>query len=128
MRPSILIAGAVAIVFGVASVLSGGMALFGGVEARAAVGNAVGFVLWFNFIAGFAYVVAGAGLVMQRRWAAMSATLILAATLVVFAAFGIHVASGGAYEPRTVGAMALRSVVWAAIAWTARVAAAKGPG
>jgi hypothetical protein len=34
----------------------------------------------------------------------------------VFAAFGLHVVAGGAFEARTVGAMALRSLVWVAIA------------
>ena len=38
----------------------------------------------------------------------------------MFAAFGLHVAQGGAYETRTMGAMILRSVVWIAIAWIAR--------
>jgi len=62
----------VAIVFGALTVFSGGRALFGSAEARASVGNAVGFVLWFNFLAGFAYVLTGAGLWQCRRWAAAS--------------------------------------------------------
>ena len=41
------------------------------------------------------------------------------ATVLVFAAFGVHVWSGGAYELRTVGAMSLRSIVWISIAITA---------
>ena len=60
---------AVAIVFGVATVFAGGTALFGGEAARAAAGNAVPFVLWFNFLAGFAYVAAGAGLWRGQAWA-----------------------------------------------------------
>lgn len=39
-----------------------------------------------------------------------------AATVLVFAALGAHVLAGGAYEMRTVGAMAVRSVAWGAIA------------
>jgi hypothetical protein len=113
------IAAVVAVIFGVVTVASGGRALFGGVEARAAVGEAVGFVLWFNFLAGFAYVAAGAGLWRRRSWARVLAALIAASTLAVFAAFGLHVMRGGAFEMRTVGAMALRSVVWIAIAWIA---------
>ena len=46
------IAAWVAIIFGALTVFSGGRALFGGAEAEAAVGNAVGYVLWFNFLAG----------------------------------------------------------------------------
>ena len=41
---------------------------------------------------------------------------IAGATAFVFIAFGIHVASGGAYAHRTVLAMSLRLLVWAAIA------------
>jgi hypothetical protein len=107
----------VAVVFGIATVLSGGRALFGGPEARAAVGNAVPFVLWFNTLAGFVYIAAGIGLWRARPWAPRLAWLIAIATLFVFVAFAVHVATGGAFEMRTVGAMTLRSLVWLAIAW-----------
>lgn len=46
-----LVAAIVAVLFGILTVLSGGRALFGNDTARAAVGNAVAFVLWFNFVA-----------------------------------------------------------------------------
>ncbi len=114
-KTGLLIAAAVALLFGVLTVFSGGRALFGGVEARAAVGNAVPFVLWFNTLAGFAYVFAGIGLFLGRRWALWLATGIFGATVLVFLAFGIHVLQGGAYEMRTVGAMLLRAGVWALI-------------
>lgn len=106
----------VAVAFGLLTIKEGGTILFGGEAARAAVGSYVPFVLWFNFVAGFAYVIAGAGLWMQQRWAAWLAIAIAAATALTFAAFGAHVYSGGAYEPRTVIAMSLRTLVWAAIA------------
>ena len=106
----IRLAAIVAVVFGVATVRAGGSVLFG--DGAQAAGNVVGFVLWFNFLAGFAYVVAGAGLWMRRRWSAQLALAIAVATVLVFGAFGIHVAAGGAFEERTVWAMTLRSVVW----------------
>lgn len=118
-RTRMRIAAGVAIIFGILTIFAGGRALFGGPEARAAVGNAVPFVLWFNTFAGFAYVAAGLGLLARRRWAAWLAAAIALATLGVFAAFGLHVAGGGAYEARTVGAMILRAVVWLAIAFSA---------
>lgn len=111
-RNGLRIAAGVAIVFGLLTIFAGGRALFGGAEARAAVGNAVPFVLWFNTFAGFAYVAAGVGLLARRRWAVVLSAAILLATLGVFVAFGIHVVRGGAFEVRTVGAMTLRSVVW----------------
>ena len=111
-----LVAAIVAVLFGILTVLSGGVALFGGDAARVAVGDAVAFVLWFNFVAGFFYVLAGIGLFLWRRWAAQLSAAIAVATLVVFAAFGWHVTAGGAFEMRTVGAMILRSGIWIAIA------------
>jgi hypothetical protein len=40
-------------------------------------------------------------------------------TVLVFAAFGVHIFRGGAYELRTVMAMTLRSLTWLAIAYGA---------
>ena len=111
-RWDILIAAVVVTLFGLLTVLSGGRALFGGLEARAAVGDAVPFVLWFNFLAGFAYVTAGIGLMLRTNWAAKLSIAILVATVLVMIAFGVHVLLGGAYEMRTVWAMSLRTVVW----------------
>lgn len=105
-----------ALVFGLVTVASGGRALFGSLESRTAVGQAVPFVLWFNFLAGFVYVLAGAGLLWRRPWAAYASLFVAVSTLLVFSAFGIHVIGGGTYEPRTVGAMTLRSLFWIALA------------
>lgn len=115
---NLLVAG-LAVAFGLLTLVSGGSALFGGVEARAAVGNAVPFVLWFNFLAGLAYVVTGAGIFARKRWAAPAAWIIALATAAVFAAFGVHIWAGGAFEWRTVGAMTLRSIFWIIVAWYA---------
>ncbi len=106
----------VAVLFGFLTVLSGGQVLFGDEAARLAAGSIVPFVLWFNFIAGFAYVTCGLGLWRQRRWSVPVALFIAVATGLVFVAFGVHVWSGAAYEARTVGAMALRTLLWAGIA------------
>jgi len=112
---SVKILAIIAIVFGATTVFSGARALFGDAAARAAVGNAVGYVLWFNFWAGFAYVAAGIGLWLSRRWALTLAVLLAIATGLVAAGFGVHVWSGGAYEMRTVGALALRVGFWVAV-------------
>lgn len=114
-RWGILIAAVVVTLFGLLTVLSGGRALFGGPEARAAVGDAVPFVLWFNFLAGFAYVAAGIGLILQTNWATKLSIAILVATVLVMIGFGVHVLLGGAYEMRTVWAMSLRTVVWGVV-------------
>ena len=116
-RPRSLMAAAmVGLAFGVVTLLSGGTALFGPPSSKVVFGTVVPFVLWFNFLAGFAYIVAGLGLLRGQRWAAWLAAAIAAATLIVFAALAVHIAAGGAYEARTLNAMTLRSVVWIAIA------------
>ena len=116
MNTALKVSAAVAVLFGVATIVSGSRVLFGGVAAREAAGAVVPFVLWFNTAAGFAYVAAGIGLWRRRGWSVTLAAVIAAATAAVFAAFGLHVLAGGAFEPRTVGAMALRTLVWLAIA------------
>ncbi len=116
------VAGGVAIVFGLLTVVSGATALVGALD----MGAVVPFVLWFNTAAGLAYVAAGLGLWLGLRWAIALSFAIFAATLLVFAGFGLHVAREGAYEMRTVFAMALRSAVWGAIAlvaWRTRATA-----
>lgn len=110
----------VALAFGALTVASGARVLFGSEATRAAAGAYVPFVLWFNFVAGFAYIAAGAGLWLWRRWAARLAIGIAAATALVFAAFGVHIVMGGAFEPRTVAAMTLRTAFWIAIAVAAQ--------
>lgn len=110
------IAAFIAMAFGLLTLKEGGAVLFGDGAARAAAGNYVPFVLWFNFLAGFAYVVAGAGLWLRQCWAARLAIVLVAATALVFAAFGLHILSGGAFEARTVIAMTLRTLIWATIA------------
>jgi hypothetical protein len=108
-----------AIAFGVLTVFSGGRALFGGMEARAELGNIVPFVLWFNFLAGFVYVLAGATLLLAKPRAAPLALFLAVSTILVFLAFAVHIAAGGAFEARTAGAMSLRSLFWIAVAFVA---------
>lgn len=119
-RRPLKVLAAVAVVFGALTVFSGWQGLFGPADTRAALGHTVGFVLWFNFLAGFAYVAAGLGLWRGERWGLLLATALALGTALVAAAFGLHVLGGGAYEMRTVGALALRLGFWvvvAAVGW-----------
>lgn len=112
-RSRILSAAAVvAVVFGLLSIVSGSRALFGGAD----MGDVVPFVLWFNFLAGFAYLLAGIGLWRGDGWGAQLSLVIALATAVLFVAFLWHIWRGGAWEMRTMGAMVLRTAVWAIIA------------
>ena len=119
-RPRWAVAAAlVAVTFGIVTIIVGGKTLFGGVEDRATAGNIVPFVLWFNFLAGFAYIIAGLGLFLWKRWAAQLSAAIAVATIAVFIALGIHIFFGGLFEIRTVAAMTIRSAVWIVIAASA---------
>lgn len=114
--PSLRIAALVAVAFGIVTVISGGRVLFGPESARVAAGAVVPFVLWFNFLAGFAYVLAGVGLWRRDPRAARLAAAIAAATALAYLAFGLHALTGGAFERRTAVAMAVRTGVWTVIA------------
>ncbi len=113
--------GSAAAAFGVATVGAAGLVLFGPDAARALAGRAVPFVVWGNFLFGFAYVVAGVGLVRGRPWARWLAAAVAAGTALLAVAFAVHALGGGAFEPRTVAALALRAGAWTALAaWAAR--------
>lgn len=119
MKPVLRTIGAVAALFGMMTIKEGGFVLFWSETARDAAGDYVPFVLWFNFLAGFLYVVAGYGLIRLRRWAAGLSIAIALMTALVFLAFGVHIASGGAFEQRTVAAMSLRTLFWIVVSWLA---------
>jgi hypothetical protein len=101
-----------AVLFGVLTIFSGGIALFADQGVRGLFGDVVRFVLLFNFASGFAYVLAGAGLWYRKRWAARTSVFIFVAILCVFALLAQHILSGGAFEMRTILAMTFRAISW----------------
>lgn len=106
-----------ALVFGALTVFSGAKALFGPLEVQAALGQVVPWVLWFNFLAGFAYGAVGWGLAHGApRWALLGSVLLAVLTATVTVALAVHIVFGGAFELRTVGAMALRLAFWSLVA------------
>jgi len=106
-----------AFAFGVLTLISGGNVLFGPEAVRAMAGRFVPFVVWFNFLAGFFYCVAGLAIWFGHDWALRLSIGIAVATALVAVAFGVWVVQGGGFEMRTIGALAFRFAVWAAIAW-----------
>lgn len=98
--------------FGILTLKSGGEVLFIDGAGRQAAGSYVLFVVWFNFLAGLAYIACAFGLVLWRGWAVGLAFAIAIMTIAIFIALGVHVLVGGAFEQRTVGAMTLRCLVW----------------
>jgi hypothetical protein len=111
-RPVAIAAG----LFGALTILSGGLALFGPPAAQEVAGNAVSFVLVFNFLAGFAYIAAAVALWLGHPLARPLALAIGSATLLVFAAFAVAALTGTPFEMRTVGAMTLRAGFWLTVA------------
>ena len=97
--------------FGLLTLKEGGSVLFFDGEARRAAGDYVPLVLWFNFITGFFYLFIGIALWRDTEWGFALASTVWAASLAVFGYLAFHIAGGGAYEERTVVAMALRSAV-----------------
>ncbi|MBF0351424.1 MAG: hypothetical protein HQM11_10360 [SAR324 cluster bacterium] len=107
----------IAVSFGLLTLKSGGSVLFIDGSARQAAGAYVPWIVWFNFLMGFVYIVAGIGFWMRKTWSHRLALMIFFATIVVFAGLEIHVLLGGAYEQRTVGAMIFRAAVWFFLFW-----------
>ena len=106
----------VALVFGVMTLFSASSVLFGPTDTQEMAGKYVDFVVWFNFAAGFFYVMAAIGIWFQRAWAYPLSGLIALTTTFMAIPFAFHVIAGAPFEMRTVGALILRIGFWAAIA------------
>jgi hypothetical protein len=119
--------GGLAVVFGLMTLFSGGMVLFGPTDARAEAGAVVPLVLWFNFASGVLYVLAGVGIFLAKPWGPLLAWLIVGALVVVMTAFGWHVLGGAPWEMRTLGALTLRLAFWIVVASLARARPPAGP-
>ncbi len=106
----------IAIIFGIITIKAGASVLFIGGQFRVDAGNYVPFVLWFNFLAGFVYLIAGVALWMQKSLAVWISVFLASSSLIIFAVFGIHILRGGDFETRTIVAMSFRTILWALIA------------
>lgn len=111
-----LFLGAVAAIFGLLSIYSGGRVLFGDAAVRAEAGNIVPVIVWFNFLSGFVYVLSGVQLMRWHRSGALLAAGIATALALVAVLFAVHIAAGGPFEIRTVMAMLLRLLFWCLVA------------
>ena len=98
----------IAVLFGILTINSGGQVLFGDEATRANTGQVIAFVLWFNFCAGFAYVLAGIGLWFGMRWASLVAIVLAITTALLAVGLLVYIFLGGGYEMHTLVAMALR--------------------
>jgi uncharacterized membrane protein len=110
--------GVVAVLFGFLTLFKSGGILFDLEGAKRAAGAYVPFVVQFNFVAGFFYILGGAGIWLGRRGACLLSGLIALATLLAAAAFAFHISQGGSYEVKTVMALVVRAGFWAVVAIT----------
>ncbi len=103
------------VLFGVVTVTSGGKALFteAGISAR---GNIVPLVLWFNFLAGFFYVLAGVLTFKRNTTVIKLSTLLALLNIFVLVYLFIHIYQGGLFENRTLYAMSFRTLFWVVFA------------
>ena len=115
----------ISIGFGVLTIKSGGSVIFIDGPDRQAAGNYVNFIVWFNFIAGFFYIMAGLGFLLNKNWVLKLSAAIAATTVMFFTAFGIHILMDGSYEMRTVIAMSMRSVIWLSFTYAAYIIVSK---
>ena len=101
-------------IFGVLTLKSGGSVLFDE-SALEAAGNILIEVVWFNFLAGFLYILAAYGTWNDYVWNRRLTLLLFAAYLVMMVYFSAHILRGGLYELRTLFALSFRTFVWGAI-------------
>lgn len=103
------------LIFGSLTIISGGRALFteAGIQSR---GNIVPLVLWFNFLAGFLYVIIGIA-TLKLKTQAKKLSVALAVTNVFVLLYLLnHVYQGGLFENKTLVAMSFRTAFWIVIA------------
>lgn len=98
------------------TIFSRGTALFGGETARVPVRSSVPFCCGSILLRAFFYVLVGFRLLHSRRLTVWLPIAIAAATGLILAAFGVHVAGGGLYKMHPLRARLLRAAVWACIA------------
>lgn len=103
--------GFIFLIFGLMTILSGGRSLFttNGIATR---GNIVPFVLWFNFVAGFFYLVASISIFRMKTCVKKISLVLALANTFVLAYLLNHVFQGYLYEQKTLIAMVFRTSFW----------------
>ena len=113
-----VVPGWIAILFGALTTLSGGSVLLGAAGLRAAAGDVVMPILWFNALSGPVYMLAGFGILTSRGWARPLTRLIALAIAAMLLLLVAMILSGTPWELRTLAAMLLRLAIWGTIAAT----------
>ena len=109
--------------FGAVTLQAGGGLLFGPEAAREAAGGYLGFVAWFDFLAGFVYLAGAAGLFLRRRWALWLALALAEATALVLLAVILVGLFGSGLVFHHAVALTVRTAFWLVLAAVARAVA-----
>lgn len=100
-----------AIIFGIMTIFSGGQNLFNS-EVIKTQGNVIPEILWFNFSAGFVYLLIATLVLMQKKIALRITATLSALNFVALLHLINHVSQNGAYEVKTIFAMSFRTIFW----------------
>ncbi len=110
------------LLIGVASVFMTTSVLFDLFGIREMEGNYVEFVVIANLIAGVFYLAASYGMLKRKSWSIKLLVITAALLTMTFIGLMIHISSDGIYEPKTIKALAARTLITVALAvissWT----------
>ncbi len=106
----------VLILFGLLTTFLSTSIIFDLFDVRAHEGNYVLLVVQANFISGLLYLLTAFAFYKKKAWAAIPLLISLVALIAAVAGFIMHVNSGGAYETKTIGALAFRVILNIALA------------
>lgn len=108
-----------AILFGLLTLKEGAQAIFVHQLRNSPEMTYVPFVVWFNFLSGFALIVTGVSFLLNQSFTRKIAVSTAAASWVCFFTLIAFIAMGGAHSERTPIAMTLRTLIWTGLAWGA---------
>jgi len=74
-------------------------------------GNYVLFIVWANFISSLLYLAAAIGFIKHKKWTTIVLAVSSAILIIAFVFLKIHIANGGVFETKTVGAMIFRTAL-----------------
>ncbi len=103
------------VIFGFLTIFAGGNALFTE-TGKLAAGKIISLVLWYNFIAGFFYIITGLAIYRQKSIAVRLSMLLANSAFAIYFALIMHILEGKEYEMRTLYAMTFRTVYWITVA------------
>ena len=97
--------------FGLLTLFMSSSVIFDLFGIREKEGNYVLFVVVANFICSILYLVSSVGIIKKRNWAFYILAVSVLILIITYIGLFLHINSGGIYEPKTIKAMAFRTVL-----------------